>query len=480
MPKRKTPTVVSTGITGLNEILRGGLPASNLYMLQGAPGSGKTTAALQFLRAGVEAGESCIYVTLSQTKAELEAIAVSHGWTLDGIRVEELATSGTVNEADDQSIFLTADLRLDETRKAIEAAIEEHKPRRLVYDSLLEIRLITGDSPRFRRELIGFKSFLAKRNVVALLLDTQTPGQDRSGEEVEGLAHGVIRLDKGLEEYGGVRRRIEISKMRGVPVADGYHDMAIREGEGVIVFPRIMPSTVVETTKPELIKSGVAALDDMFGGGQEAGTTTLVIGQSGTGKSTMSSLYATAALERGESVALFLFEERLETFFRRSEGLGMQLRQFHKDGKLILRDFNPNEISPGEFGQIVQDAVTQNKVRVVVIDSLTGYLNSLPHREKAVRDIQSLLKFLARSGVLTMLIVAQHGLIGQNVGIDVDVSFLGDTVLLLRIMEHEGRLRRNFTVVKKRHGPHDLNIQELLIESGKVSVVSYNPLPDPK
>lgn len=480
MPKEKTPAVVSTGITGLNEILRGGLPASNLYMLQGAPGSGKTTAALQFLRAGVEAGESCIYVTLSQTKAELEAIAVSHGWTLDGIRVEELATSGTVNEADDQSIFLTADLRLDETRKAIEAAIEEHKPRRLVYDSLLEIRLITGDSPRFRRELIGFKSFLARRNVVALLLDTQTPGQDRSGEEVEGLAHGVIRLDKALEEYGGVRRRIEISKMRGVPVADGYHDMAIREGEGVVVFPRIMPSTAPETTKPELIKSGVAALDDMFGGGQEAGTTTLVIGQSGTGKSTMSSLYATAALERGESVALFLFEERLETFFRRSEGLGMQLRQFHKDGKLILRDFNPNEISPGEFGQIVQDAVTDNKARVVVIDSLTGYLNSLPHREKAVRDIQSLLKFLARSGVLTMLIVAQHGLIGQNVGIDVDVSFLGDTVLLLRIMEHEGRLRRNITVVKKRHGPHDLNIQELLIESGKVSVVSYNPLPDPK
>ncbi|QKK33380.1 AAA family ATPase (plasmid) [Rhizobium indicum] len=480
MPKRKTPAVVSTGIAGLNEILRGGLPASNLYMLQGAPGSGKTTAALQFLRAGVEAGESCIYVTLSQTAAELEAIAASHGWTLDGIRVEELATSGAVNEADDQSIFLTTDLRLDETRKAVEAAIEEHKPRRLVYDSLLEIRLITGDSPRFRRELIGFKSFLAKRNVVALLLDTQVAGYDRSGEEVEGLAHGVIRFDKALEEYGGVRRRVEVSKMRGVPVADGYHDMAIREGEGVVVFPRIMPSTASETTKPELIKSGVDALDDMFGGGQEAGTTTLVIGQSGTGKSTMSSLYATAALERGENVALFLFEERLETFFRRSEGLGMQLRQFHKDGKLILRDFNPNEISPGEFGQIVQEAVTQNKARVVVIDSLTGYLNSLPHREKAVRDIQSLLKFLARSGVLTMLIVAQHGLIGQNVGIDVDVSFLGDTVLLLRIMEHEGRLRRNITVVKKRHGPHDLNIQELLIESGSVSVVSYNPLPDPK
>jgi circadian clock protein KaiC len=480
MSKLKKPLIVSTGINGLDEILRGGLPASNLYMLQGAPGSGKTTAALQFLRAGVEAGERCIYVTLSQTAAELEAIAISHGWTLDGIRVEELSTAGTVSEADDQSIFLTADLRLDETRKAIEAAIEEHKPRRLVYDSLLEIRLITGDSPRFRRELIGFKSFLAKQNVVALLLDTQTAGYDRSGEEVEGLAHGVIRFDKSLEEYGGVRRRIEVSKMRGVPVADGYHDMAIREGEGVVVFPRIMAGTALENAKPQLIKSGVAELDDMFGGGQEAGTTTLVIGQSGTGKSTMSSLYATAALERGENVALFLFEERLETYFRRSEGLGMELRQFHKDGKLILRDFNPNEISPGEFGQIVQSAVTQAKARVVVIDSLTGYLNSLPYREKAVRDIQSLLKYLARSGVLTMLIVAQHGLIGQNVGIDVDVSFLGDTVLLLRIVEHEGRLRRNITVVKKRHGPHDLNIRELLIESGGVSVVAYNPLPDPK
>ena len=322
MPKRKMPSIVSTGIEGLNEVLRGGLPASNLYMLQGAPGSGKTTAALQFLRAGVEAGESCIYVTLSQSAAELEAIALSHGWTLDGIRIEELSTSGAVNEADDQSIFLTADLRLDETRKAIEAAIEEHKPRRLVYDSLLEIRLITGDSPRFRRELIGFKSFLAKQDVVALLLDTQNSANDRSGEEVEGLAHGVIRFDKSLEEYGGVRRRVEVSKMRGVPVADGYHDMAIREGEGVVVFPRIMPSTDSEGSKPQLIKSGVAELDDMFGGGQEAGTTTLVIGQSGTGKSTMSSLYATAALERGESVALFLFEERLENVLPPVRGAG--------------------------------------------------------------------------------------------------------------------------------------------------------------
>lgn len=479
MVKSSRSTVASTGIAGLDEILRGGLPASNLYILQGAPGSGKTTAALQFLRAGVEKGESCIYVSLSQTRAELNAIATSHGWSLDGIRVEELSASDAANSAADQTIFQTAELRLDETRRAIEAAIEEHKPDRLVYDSLLEIRLITGDTPRFRRELLGFKAFLAQRNVVALLLDTQTSSLDRSGEEVEGIAHGVIRFDKSLEEYGSARRRVEVSKMRSVPVADGYHDMAIREGEGVVVFPRLVAGAVKETAKPQLIKSGVAELDEMFGGGQESGTTTLVIGQSGTGKSTMSSLYATAALQRGESVALFLFEERLETFFRRSEGLGMDLRQFHQDGQLIIHDFNPNEISPGEFGQIVQRVVEEKKIRVVVIDSFTGYLNALPHRDKAVRDIQTLLKYLARTGVLTMLIVAQHGLLGQNLGIDVDVSFLGDTVLLLRIVEHDGRLRRNITVVKKRHGPHDLDVRELFIQSSGVTVVPYNPLPEP-
>lgn len=473
----RSQKLIGSGIPGLDEILRGGLPAANLYMLQGDPGAGKTTAALQFLRAGVAEGERCIYVSLSQTAAELESIAQSHGWTLDGIRVEELSASDAVSGAADQTIFQSAELRLDETRQAVERAIDDYKPSRLVYDSLLEIRLITGDSPRFRRELIAFKAFLSKRQIVAMLLDTAS-GLGGSGEEVEGIAHGVIRFDKSLEEYGAVRRRIEVSKMRGVPIADGYHDMAIREGEGVVVFPRIVPGEAAEIHSPQLIKSGVPTLDEMFGGGQESGTITLVIGQSGTGKSTMASLYATAALQRGESVALFLFEERLETFFRRSEGLGMDLRQFYSDNKLIIRDFNPNEISPGEFAQIVQDIVEQHKTCVVVIDSFTGYLNSLPHRDKAVREIQSLLKYLARAGVLSMLIVAQHGLLGQNVGIDVDVSFLGDTVLLLRIIEDEGRLRRNIVVVKKRHGPHDLDVRELFINSSGVSVIPYNPLPE--
>ena len=462
---------ISTGIPGLDEVLQGGFPSFNIYVVKGVPGSGKTTAALQFLREGTERGERGLYVSLSQTKAELQQIALSHGWSLDGIEVEELFAASEAAAPVEQSIFQTADLRLDETRQAIVAAIERHAPKRIVYDSLLEIRVLTGDDTRFRRELIGLKSLLSARAITALLIDTEAGYGHSRDDEIEAIAHGVIRLDKSLPDYGVARRRIEVSKMRGRPVADGYHDMAIRPGEGLVVFPRIVPRVVAEHARSlELIKSGVANLDNMLGGGQEAGTTTLVIGQAGTGKSTMASLYATAALERGEHVALFLFEERLETFFRRSEGLGMRLRGFEEAGKLLIKDFNPGEVTAGEFGQIVQEAVRRENTRVVVIDSFTGYLNALPNRAQAVQDIQSLLKFLARRGVLTMLIVAQHGLIGENVSIDVDVSFLGDTVLLLRVSERDNQLKRSITVAKKRHGPHALSVHQLTIDTSGVRV----------
>ncbi|MCQ0990225.1 ATPase domain-containing protein [Jiella marina] len=464
-------TTITTGIAGLDEVLKGGFPISNIYVLKGIPGSGKTTAALQFLRAGVEQGERCLYVSLAQTGEELRQIAASHGWSLDGIDIAELSATEDAAMAVDQSIFQTADLKLDETRKAIISAIDKYAPRRVVYDSLLEVRVLTGDDARFRRELIGLKTILAKRAITGLLVDTDTDHGRSRDDEIEAIAHGVIRLDKTLPDYGVARRRIEVSKMRGRPVADGYHDMVIREGDGVVVFPRIVPRVAAEQTKSlDLIKSGVENLDNLLGGGQEAGTTTLVIGQAGTGKSTMASLYATAALKRGEHVALFLFEERVETFFRRSEGLGMDLRGFSEDGRLLIKDFNPGEVTAGQFGQIVQEEIARDRTRVVVIDSFTGYLSALPNRDQAVQDIQSLLKFLARRGVLTMLIVAQHGLIGQNVSIDVDVSFLGDTVLLLRIEEDGHRLRRSITAVKKRHGPHAMSVHELSITADGVSV----------
>jgi circadian clock protein KaiC len=466
---------ISTGIAGLDDILGGGLPGPRVYLVRGGSGTGKTTLGLQFLLEGARRGEPVVYVTLSQSRAELEQIAQSHGWSLDGVVIEQLETGSTLNEAADQTIFHTADIRLDKTRQAIERAIEQHNPTRLIYDSLLEIRQLSGDSLRFRRELLGFKLFLAERNITTLMLDTTS---DQGGDtEMEGVAHGIFCLEKLLPEYGVAHRRIEVRKMRGVAFSDGYHDMAIRTGTGVEVYPRIVPNLAPETKRADLIKSNIEPLDHMLGGGLEAGTTTLIVGQAGTGKSTLASIYSHAALERGESVAMFLFEERLETFFRRSEGLGMNLRPYEASGKLQIRDFNPAEISPGEFSQIVQRAVDEHDVRVVLIDSFTGYLSALPKSDQAVMQIQSLVKYLSRRGVLSILIVANHGLLGHNVTSDIDVSFLGDAVLLLRMYEWPGVIRRSVTVVKKRHGPHDLNVHELIIRPEGISVQAFNPPP---
>ena len=472
---RQAAKPVPTGVAGLDQILGGGLPGPRLYLVQGIPGAGKTTLALQFLLEGVKLGEPTLYVTLSQSRSELEQIAHSHDWSLDEIAIEELETSEAVGDAADQSIFHTADIRLDRTRKAVEEAILRHKPTRIVYDSLLEIRQLSGDSLRFRREILAFKAFLSMRDVTALMIDT---GIEQGGDiEMEGVAHGILCLEKTLPEYGVARRRIEVKKMRGVGYFDGYHDMAIRTGSGVEVYPRVVPSLAPENKRSDLIKCGVEGLDSMLGGGLEAGTTTLIVGQAGTGKSTLASLYCHAALERGESVAMFLFEERLETFFRRSEGLGMNLRPYEKSGKLQIRDFNPAEISPGEFSMIALQAVDDHDVRVVLMDSFTGYLGALPASDQAVMQIHSLVKYLSRRGVLSILIVAHHGLLGHHVKSDVDVSFLGDAVLLLRMFEWPGVIRRNITVVKKRHGPHDMNVHELVIRAEGITVETYNPPP---
>lgn len=469
------PDTISTGLDGLDSILGGGLPGPRLYLLQGAPGTGKTTLALQFLLAGARRGEPTLYVTLSQTRAELEQIAASHGWSLEGVHVEELSTAETIEEATDQTIFQTANVQLDRTRQAVEEAIRRRAPRRVVYDSLLEIRQLSEGGLRFRREVLGFKAFLAEHGIATLLVDTEAEfGGDR---ELESVAHGIIRLDKVLPEYGNARRRLEVKKMRGVAHFGGYHDMSIREGVGVEVYPRVVPNLSPEAARTRLIKSNLAPLDGMLGGGLEAGTATLIVGQSGTGKSTLASLYSLAALERGEGVAMFLFEERLETFFRRSEGLGMNLRPHHESGLLQIRDFSPAEVSPGEFAQIARRAVEENDVRVVLIDSFTGYLSALPAGNQAVTQMQSLLKYLTRRGVLVMLVVAQHGLVGHHATTDVDVSFLGDAVLLLRMYEWPGIIRRTITVVKKRHGPHDLTVHELTIRPEGISVAPFNPPP---
>ncbi|MEM6498487.1 MAG: ATPase domain-containing protein, partial [Pseudomonadota bacterium] len=473
---------ISTGIAGLDEITAGGLPPGRLYLLRGAAGTGKTTSALQFLRNGVANNETVLYVSLSQTADELEQIAQSHGWTTSGMHIESLSSTGELLDKDEQTIFQSAELRLDRTRDAIQAAISRLAPTRIVYDSLLEIRLLAADTTRFRREILGFKSFLNERNITTLLIDTEHRGAsgERDGEDqLENISHGIIRLEKRLPRYGIAHRQVEIKKLRGSPTRDGLHDMAIRKGDGVVIYPRVVPALQPETSSSgdDLIKCNIDELDNMLGGGLEGGTTAMVIGQSGTGKSTLSSLYAKAALDRGEHVAVYLFEERLETFFRRCEGLGIELRQHHEEGRLHIRDFNPTDLSPGEFSNIVLSTVDEHDVRVVMIDSLTGYLAALPESELAITHMHALLKYVARKGVLSLLIVAQHGLLGQGQNTDLDVSFLGDSVLLLRMYEWPGIIRRTITVVKKRHGPHDLQVHEFGIGPTGVTVAEFNPPP---
>lgn len=469
---------IATGVAGLDEVLHGGLPGPRLYLLRGRAGTGKTTMALQFLIEGVRQGQPVLYVSLSQTEKELRQIAQSHGWSLDGVTVQSLSREDMPADPSEQTIFQSANLRLDKTRDAIEHLVQEMAPKRIVYDSLLEIRLLAADWSRFRREVLGYKTMLADQDVTALLLDTEHGGKsDRAEDQLENIAHGMIRLDKQVPNYGTVRRRLEVEKMRGTEVRDGFHDMSIRRG-GIEVYPRVVPD--VNPDEPfdrTLIKCDIEQIDAMLGGGLEAGTTALFVGQSGTGKSTLASLYARAALERGENVAMFLFEERPDTFFRRSEGLGIELRDYHERGNLLLREFNPAEVSPGEFARIVESAIEEHQARVLVIDSFTSYLSCLPDGREAMQQLHSLLKYAARRGVLTMLIVAQHGLLGREQGGNLDVSFLGDSLLLLRMYEWPGVIRRTITAVKKRHGPHALDVHEFVLKDGAVDVVQFNPPP---
>jgi len=458
-----------SGVPHLDAVLKGGLPGRHTYLVQGEPGTGKTTLALQFLLDGVARGEAGLFVTLSQTAYELRAIADSHGWSLEGITVVELQTE-TV-EDDEQTVFYPIDVRLDATRHAVLVALDEHQPRRMVYDSLIEVRQLSRDDYRFQREMLSLKRLLHERQIACYFIDL--PSGSSGDAEVESIAHGIVQLDKSLPVYGRAKRRIEVAKMRGADFFDGYHDMDIQPGKGVVVFPRVVPSRADEASGGQLIRSGIAELDEMLGGGMEPGTTTLIMGQAGTGKSTLSSLYAHAALERGENAVMFLFEERPETFFRRSEGLGLRLREFASEGRLTLFDFNPSEISQGQFNQMALDAIDQKGVSVVLIDSFTGYVSGLHEPQEAVVQIQLLLKYLARRNVLSLLVVAQNGLLGHNMETNVDVSFLGDTVIFLRMYEWPAVIRRTISVVKKRHGPHDLDVRQLRIGPSGISIREF-------
>lgn len=456
------PEKVSTGITGLDAVLGGGLPEHRLYLLEGAPGTGKTTLAMQFLMEGVRKGETVLYVTLSETLDELDAIARSHGWTLHGIRFQELAPSeASLSPESHYTILQPAEIELGERTWSVLEEAERLKPSRLVIDSLSELALLAREQLRFRRQILGLKQFFAGRKCTVLLLDST----DRSSGGVESIAHGVMQLDQFALEYGSERRRLRVMKLRGARYRGGYHDFVIETG-GLRVFPRLVAAEHHASFPEEEVSSCSAELDGLLGGGLQRGTSTLLVGPTGVGKSVLASGYAAAAAGRGDHAAMYIFDESSATLLRRSDGLQLGVREQVAAGRIQLRQLDPAELSPGEFDHLVREAVEGAGARVVVLDSLNGYLNAMGEERAVLVQLHELLTYLGQQGVLTLLTIAQHGLIGDRIQAPIDVSYLADSVILLRYFEAAGQLRRAISVVKKRSGTHEPTIRELRLGPG--------------
>jgi circadian clock protein KaiC len=459
------PTAAS-GIEGLDDILRGGFPAGRILLIEGDPGVGKTTLALQFLIEGAKRGEASVYVTLSETREELLQVAASHGWSLDGIDIFELATPAAFSEEGQNTLFHPSEVELAEMTKSVADLCTRVNPRRLVFDSLSEIRLLAQSPLRYRREVLAFKQFFAGRNTTVLLLDDRTDAGNDG--HLQSIAHGVVSLEQLIPLYGSHRRRLRITKLRGVDFRGGYHDFVIREG-GLDVFPRLIASEHGEPGQDGAASSGVDALDTMLGGGIDRGTSALFLGPPGTGKSALATQWALAAAKRGERAAIYAFDESIATLERRSLSLGMDLPAQVKAGNVVLRQIDPAELPPGQLTRQIRDAVEREGIRLVVIDSINGYLNAMPQESFLVLQLHELLAYLGRKGVVLILVVAQHGLVGGDLASPVDVTYLADTVLLLRHFEAAGALHRAISVMKKRTGGHEASIRELHFGHGGVS-----------
>jgi circadian clock protein KaiC len=463
-----TNVVAATGIEGLDDVLGGGLTRDRTYLIEGVPGSGKTTLALQFLREGAQRGESVLYVTLSESEEELRAAAASHGWSLDGVTIRELVTSEASLRAEDQyTMFHPSEVELSETTKTLLQDVERIKPSRLVFDSLSELRLLAGTPLRYRRQILALKQFFGGRNCTVLLLDDLT-STDRD-LQVQSIAHAVLRLEQMYPEYGSERRRLIVLKYRGVHFRGGYHDYIIKRG-GLSVFPRLTASEHRQSVSQERLKSGIAELDTLLGGGIERGTSTLIAGGAGTGKSSLAAQFVASAAAHGQSGAFFIFDESLNTLLTRSNGLGIDLRRHVESGRVTVQRINPAELSPGEFAHVIRQSVDRKHASVVVIDSLNGYLNAMPEERFLIIQLHELLSYLGQMGVATIMVSAHHGLIGAQMSSSVDATYLADAVILLRYFEANGEVRQAISVVKKRGGAHERTIREFRLESGRVSI----------
>jgi circadian clock protein KaiC len=458
------PPRLATGSAGLDSVLQGGFPANRLYLVEGDPGTGKTTLALQFLLEGARRGEPVLYVTLSETKEELTAVADSHGWSLDGVTLHELVPPEESLKAESQyTIFHPSEVELGETTRAVVAEVERIQPRRVVFDSLSEMRLLARDPLRYRRQILALKQFFAGRKSTVLLLDDRTSAD--ADLQVQSIAHGVLMLEQLELDYGAERRRLRVSKLRGSRFRGGFHDFAIRTG-GVEVFPRLVAAGRRAEFKPETVASGVVELDALLGGGLDRGTSTLVLGPAGCGKSSLAAHFAAASARRGERAAAFIFDEGVNTYLNRAAGLGTDLRAALEAGHLTVQQVDPAELSPGEFTSAVCKAVEQEESRLVVIDSLNGYMQAMPDERFLTSQMHELLTYLNQQGVVTLLLMAQHGFMGSMTA-PVDVSYLADTVVLLRYFEAAGAIRRAISVVKKRTGRHEDTIREMRLSASR-------------
>jgi len=457
----ETSDKAELGVQGLDDITVGGLARGRLFLLEGSPGTGKTTAAIQFLMAGAAKGERALYITLSETDDELRASAASHGWSLDGIDVFELVPpESLLDEEQQQSLLYSSDLELGETTKRIFETFERVNPVRVVLDSLSEIRLLAQSSLRYRRQILALKHYFARRGATVLMLDDlSSEANDRT---MHSVAHGVIRLEELSPEYGAERRRLRVIKYRGQRYRGGYHDFVIETG-GIRVFPRLVSAEHRMDFARQVLKSDSEELNALLGGGIERGSSTLILGPAGTGKSVLAISFVAAAVNRGESAAMFVFDEELGLLFERAKGLGIDLESMVESGKLLVEQVDAAELTPGELSERVRRCVEENGARTVVIDSLNGYQAAMPEEQSLVLHMHELLQYLNRRGVSTFLTVAQHGLVG-DMKAPVDVTYLADTVILLRYFEARGRVRRAMSVIKKRTSAHEDTIREYRID----------------
>lgn len=458
----------STGIEGLDDILAGGFTRNRLYLVEGAPGSGKTTLAMQYLMAGAARGEPVLYVTLSETENELRSVAAAHAWNLDRVAVHELAPSPSDLEPDGQNtMYHPSEVELAETTKRILRDVERLRPSLVVFDSLSELRLLAGSALRYRRQILALKQFFATRQCTVVLLDDMTATDHDL--QVQSIAHGVILLEQLNPEYGSERRRLRVVKYRGVQFRGGYHDYVILKG-GLQVFPRLVAAEHRQQIDGVQLPSGIAELDALIGGGLEQGTSTLLVGAAGTGKSTLAAQFVCAAAARGQRGAIFVFDENPQTLLARCRALNVELDHHVATGAVAIQQVDPAELTPGEFIHAIRLAVEQHDVKVIVIDSLNGYLNAMPEERFLTIQLHEMLMYLGQRGVVTILIGAHQGLIGNQMRSPVDASYLADTVILMRYFELRGEVRQAVSVVKKRGSRHERTIREFLMDRGQISV----------